>query len=89
MLSKEAKAANGKAARISAAPQSTRDGAPAGKLTLQRGESPDCFLTGSSRSLQRRVMGLNIPAAVTAPAKAASQPRVSRRAAPHQVHRSA
>ena len=60
---------NGKAkaypqdSRICRPVSSSLDDAPTGKLTLQRGEPADCFLTGASRSLQRRLMGLNISSA--------------------------
>ena len=47
---------------------SSLEDAPTGKLTLQRGEPADCFVTGASRSLQRRLMGLNITTTTAAPA---------------------
>ena len=51
-----------KISSVSRAAASVRDQAPDSKLTLQRGEPADAFITGASRSLQRRVSGLNIPA---------------------------
>lgn len=68
MLDKDAKptpqiAQTRNSSRVSRQRPSSRGDAPAGKLTLQQGEPEDAFVTGGSRSLQRRCLGLNIPAA--------------------------
>lgn len=52
-----------KVSKVSRQKRSILADAPAGKLTLQQGEPADAFVTGGSRSLQRRCLGLNIPAA--------------------------
>lgn len=55
-----------KNAKISRPAGSSLDDAPRGNLTLQRGEPTDAFVTGTTRSLQRRVLGLNFPSASAA-----------------------
>lgn len=77
MLEKEAKptpqnAQVRKVSKVSKQKRSILADAPAGKLTLQQGEPADAFVTGGSRSLQRRCLGLNIPfASALAPLHAA------------------
>lgn len=73
MSARETKAsATSRHSRVSRAVSSSLEDAPTGKLTLQRGEPADCFLTGASRSLQRRLMGLNIPGLSTLTEKKAA-----------------
>jgi hypothetical protein len=50
-----------KDSKVSGARISTLADAPVGNLRLQQGEPPDVFVTGGSRSLQRRCLGLNLP----------------------------
>lgn len=58
-----------KNAKISRPVGSSLDDAPTGNLTLQRGEPSDAFVTGTTRSLQRRVLGLNFPEESTGTSK--------------------
>lgn len=74
MLEKDAKptpqnAQVRKESKVSRQRPSSRADAPAGKLTLQQGEPADAFVTGCSRSLQRRCLGLNLPVAPAITAK--------------------
>ena len=76
MLEKEAKPTPQnvqvrKESKVSRQRPSSRADAPAGRLTLQQGEPADAFVTGCSRSLQRRCLGLNMP---VPPAIAAKKP---------------
>ncbi len=78
MLAKEMKAATPqspgrKNSNVSRPAFSSRNDAPAGNLTLQHGEPADAFLTGASRSLQRRVLGLNMPSAIQEPTDASNK----------------
>ena len=50
-----------KNSKVSGPRKSSLADAPSGNLNLQHGEPADVFLTGGSRSLQRRCLGLNIP----------------------------
>ena len=50
-----------KNSKVSGPRRSSLADAPSGNLKLQHGEPADVFLTGGSRSLQRRCLGLNIP----------------------------
>jgi hypothetical protein len=50
-----------KNSKVSGPRMSSLADAPTGNLKLQQGEPADVFVTGGSRSLQRRCLGLNLP----------------------------
>lgn len=88
MPAKEVKAKTApNGSQVSRPVSSILDDAPTSNLTLQRGEPADCFVTGASRSLQRRVMGLNIP---TVPMLAEKAKKIAVKAKQHlPLHRHA
>lgn len=75
-----------KNSKVSGPRKSSLADAPSGNLKLQHGEPADVFLTGGSRSLQRRCLGLNIPV-VPAMLERAKQPPAAK--GKHSAARSA